>query len=147
MCVTFEKGVSDVSRYRRSHLVCARSSKAQRVIDRPGEFLNIRGYLRRAGAGASKQGGVEHPESFLQSRSVPVLHVDENISSTAMFLGEQHHFSHALDLPDALVAATALIHGLHLLTADTKHSSFYNEPHAEEIFAVVFQCTHVFQLG
>jgi predicted nucleic acid-binding protein len=59
--------------------------------------------------------------NFLQTRSVPVLHVTEGISSSAMFLVEQHHFSHALGLPDALVAATALKHGLHLLTANTKH--------------------------
>jgi hypothetical protein len=32
-------------------------------------------------------------KNFLQSLSVPVLHVTESISSTVMFLEEQHHFS------------------------------------------------------
>lgn len=58
---------------------------------------------------------------FLQSRSVPVLHVTESISSTAMFLVEQHHFSNSLGLADALIAATAMTHGLPLLTANAKH--------------------------
>jgi len=38
-----------------------------------------------------------------------------------MFLVEQHHFSHALGLSDALIAATAVNHGLPLMTANTKH--------------------------
>lgn len=59
--------------------------------------------------------------SFLQSLSVPVLHVTESISSAAMFLVEQHHFSHSLGLADALIAATAVTHGLPLLTANAKH--------------------------
>lgn len=60
-------------------------------------------------------------KSFLQSLSVPVLHVTESISSSAMFLVEQHHFSHSLGLADALIAATAVTHGFPLLTANAKH--------------------------
>jgi hypothetical protein len=60
-------------------------------------------------------------KNFLQVRSVPVLHVTESISSTAMFLVEQHHFSNSLGLADALIAATAMTHGLPLLTANAKH--------------------------
>ena len=59
--------------------------------------------------------------NFLQSQSVPVLHVTERISSTASFLVEQHHFSHSLGFSDAIIAATAMSHGLPLMTANTKH--------------------------
>jgi len=59
--------------------------------------------------------------NFLQSQSVPVLHVTESISSTVMFLVEQHHFSHSLGFSDAIIAATAVSHGLPLMTANTKH--------------------------
>jgi predicted nucleic acid-binding protein len=59
--------------------------------------------------------------NFLQTKSVPVLHVTESISSSAMFLVEQHHFSHSLGFSDALIAATAIGHGLPLLTANAKH--------------------------
>jgi predicted nucleic acid-binding protein len=36
-----------------------------------------------------------------------------------MFLVEQHHFSDSLGHSDALIAATAMNHGLLLLTANT----------------------------
>ena len=38
-----------------------------------------------------------------------------------MFLVEQHHFSHSLGFSDAIIAATAVNHGLPLMTANTKH--------------------------
>ena len=100
------------------------SPKAQRAIDDLENFsISVVTYVELV-QGLRNKAELNILRNFLQSRSVPVLHVDENISSTAMFLVEQHHFSHALGLPDALVAATALIHGLHLLTADTKHYRF-----------------------
>ena len=59
--------------------------------------------------------------NFLQDRCVALLPITESISSNAMFLVEQHHFSHALGLSDALIVATAVNHGLPLMTANTKH--------------------------
>ncbi len=59
--------------------------------------------------------------NFLQNRSVALLPITESISSHAMFLVEQHHFRHYLGLSDALIAATAVNHGLPLMTANTKH--------------------------
>jgi predicted nucleic acid-binding protein len=38
-----------------------------------------------------------------------------------MFLVEQHHFGTSLELADALIAATALGHGLPLLTGNARH--------------------------
>jgi predicted nucleic acid-binding protein len=60
-------------------------------------------------------------KSFLQAKSITILHVTDSISATAMFLVEQHHFSHSLELADALIAATALDHGLPLLTGNVRH--------------------------
>jgi hypothetical protein len=60
-------------------------------------------------------------KNFLQAKAIPILHVTDSISATAMFLVEQHHFSHSLELADALIAATALGHGLPLLTGNVKH--------------------------
>jgi len=59
--------------------------------------------------------------NFLQDRSVALLPITESISSNAMFLVEQHHFSHSLGQSDVLIAATAVNHGLPLMTANTKH--------------------------
>ena len=60
-------------------------------------------------------------KNFLQEKSAAILHVTESISATAMFLVEQHHFGHSLELADALIAATAMGHGLTLLTGNARH--------------------------
>jgi hypothetical protein len=50
-----------------------------------------------------------------------IVHVDEEISSRATFLVEQHYLAGGLRLADALIAATALDLGETLLTANDKH--------------------------
>jgi predicted nucleic acid-binding protein len=56
-----------------------------------------------------------------------ILPIDERISHKAMFYVEQHFHSHALRLADALIGATAVIHGLTLLTGNTKHYDVIND--------------------
>lgn len=50
-----------------------------------------------------------------------VIYLSEEISVKAMFYVEQHFLSHALELADALIGASAISHGLPLLTANQKH--------------------------
>jgi len=50
-----------------------------------------------------------------------ILHVSEEISAKAMFLVEQYYLSHSLLLADALIGATAIHHGLPLVTGNDKH--------------------------
>jgi predicted nucleic acid-binding protein len=50
-----------------------------------------------------------------------IIHIDETISARATFLAEQHTLANSMQLADALIAATALEHGLDLLTANGKH--------------------------
>jgi predicted nucleic acid-binding protein len=50
-----------------------------------------------------------------------ILMIDENISLRAMLYVEQHFHSHALRIADALIAATAVEHGMPLLTGNVKH--------------------------
>jgi predicted nucleic acid-binding protein len=50
-----------------------------------------------------------------------ILHITEEISAKAMFLVEQYHLSHSIHLADALIGATAISHGLTLLTGNDKH--------------------------
>lgn len=52
---------------------------------------------------------------------VSLLSIDETISYKALFYVEQYFHSHALRLADALIGATAVSHGLALLTANAKH--------------------------
>jgi predicted nucleic acid-binding protein len=57
----------------------------------------------------------------LQLWSVRILHIDTNISGRAMFYVEELFLSHAVQLADALIAASAVEHGEPLLTANDKH--------------------------
>jgi predicted nucleic acid-binding protein len=38
-----------------------------------------------------------------------------------MFFVEQHYLSHSIQLADALIGATAISHGLSILTGNDKH--------------------------
>ena len=59
--------------------------------------------------------------STLQDWGAVILPLNETISSKAMFYVEQYFHSHSLRLADALIGATAVVNGLTLLTANTKH--------------------------
>lgn len=50
-----------------------------------------------------------------------IIHISEAISARASFLVEQHALSDSMQLADALIAATALEHGLVLVTGNDKH--------------------------
>ena len=57
----------------------------------------------------------------LDQRRATILPITEAISARAVTLVESHFHSHALQLADALIAATAIEHGLSLATANDKH--------------------------
>ena len=97
------------------------NGKALRAIEALVEFsISVVTYIELV-QGLRNKAELNTIRNFLQSLSVPVLHVTESISSTASFLVEQHHFSHSLGFSDAIIAATAMSHGLPLMTANTKH--------------------------
>ncbi len=50
-----------------------------------------------------------------------ILYISEEISVKAMFFVEQHFLSHSIQLADALIGATAIAHGLPILTGNDKH--------------------------
>jgi predicted nucleic acid-binding protein len=50
-----------------------------------------------------------------------ILYISEDISVKAMFIIEQHYLSHSIQLADALIGATAISHGLPMLTGNDKH--------------------------
>ena len=57
----------------------------------------------------------------LNSWSTKIIYITEEISSKAMFYVEQHYLSHSMQLADALIGATAVSHGIPLLTGNAKH--------------------------
>jgi tRNA(fMet)-specific endonuclease VapC len=52
------------------------------------------------------------------------LPIDPSISSQFIQLMERYSLSHKLAIPDALIAATALVHGLELYTLNIKDFRF-----------------------
>ncbi|HBA71136.1 MAG: twitching motility protein PilT [Geobacteraceae bacterium GWC2_55_20] len=50
-----------------------------------------------------------------------LVYISEEISAKAMFFVEQHFLSHSMQLADALIGASAITHGLPILTGNDKH--------------------------
>jgi len=61
---------------------------------------------------------------FLEQLGFDVLPVSELISHRALFLMEEWRLSHQMLMADALIAATAIEHGLSLLSGNEKHYRF-----------------------
>ena len=59
--------------------------------------------------------------------SIPVLHIDPYISKMAVDIVEKFCLSHRTDLEDALIAATAISHGIELYTINVKDFAFLPE--------------------
>ena len=60
----------------------------------------------------------------LHLSSIRIFHIDEEISVTASELIERYAKSHGLQIPDALIAATSLNHGIKLYTGNKKDFMF-----------------------
>jgi hypothetical protein len=61
---------------------------------------------------------------FLDQLGFNVLPVSDVISQRALFLMEEWRLSHQMLMADALIAATAIEHGLALLSGNGKHYRF-----------------------
>jgi hypothetical protein len=60
----------------------------------------------------------------LHLSSIRIFHIDQEISATASELIERYAKSHGLQIPDALIAATSLNHGIKLYTGNKKDFRF-----------------------
>ena len=56
--------------------------------------------------------------------SIYCFHIDISISNKFLFLMEKYSLSHKLCIPDALIAATSIIHSLDLYTINSKDFYF-----------------------
>lgn len=64
---------------------------------------------------------------FLKLWNAQIIYLNEEISIKAMFYVEQHYLSHSLQIADALIAATAMSHGLPIMTGNDKHYKVIKE--------------------
>ena len=59
----------------------------------------------------------------LKGWNTRMLYISEEISAKAMFYVEQHFLSHAMHISDALIGATAIAHGIPVITGNDRHYS------------------------
>lgn len=57
----------------------------------------------------------------LKAWDTKIVYISEGISAKALFYVEQYYLSNSMQLADALIGATAVEHGLQLMTANIKH--------------------------
>jgi len=98
-----------------------RNDKAVRKIDST-EVLQISAvtYMELLKEVRDKQ-ELRNLKQTLQMLSFEIIPISENISHRAMIYIEEYGLSSGMDLPDALIAATAVENDFTLCTANDKH--------------------------
>jgi len=97
------------------------NENAFRVVEGCGNFhLSVITYMELV-QGMRNTRELSKLRQALQGWNANIVYLSEEISAKAMFFVEQHFLSHSLQLADALIGATAIVGGLPLLTANSKH--------------------------
>ncbi len=97
------------------------NATAYRVIEETQNFsISVVTYMELVQGMRNKQ-ELNSLRKALRRWNTHLLHISDEISAKAMFFVEQHFLSHSLELADALIGATAIAHGIHLLTGNDKH--------------------------
>ena len=95
--------------------------KAVAALETAGEwYISAVSYMELI-QGCRNKAELKAVQKALKSVDDGVLPVTQAISDLACTLVEKYSLSHSVHLADALIAATALHHGLPLLTANIKH--------------------------
>jgi predicted nucleic acid-binding protein len=77
--------------------------------------------------GMRNKNELNHLRRALHAWNSKILYISEEISVKAMFFVEQHYLSHSIQLADALIGATAILHGLPILTGNDKHYKIFKD--------------------
>ena len=103
------------------------NQKAYNLIEKLDSFyISVVTYIELVQGMRNKQEMNEF-KNALKNWNCKIVHVDEEISSKAMFYVERHFLSHSLQLADALIATTALANGLSIVTGNDKHFKIIKE--------------------
>ena len=101
---------------------------AAEEVERAGEERNasIISYMEFLQGSADKK-MLATNKSFFQAMSIKLVVVTQEISLRASYYVEQFSLSHAMHANDALIAASAVEHGLTLVTGNGKHYNHLKE--------------------
>ncbi len=97
------------------------NEKAYHAVENTGVFfISVITYMELV-QGLRNKKELTHLRKALLGWKTQILYISEEISARAMFSVEQHFLSHSVQLADALIGATAITHGLPILTGNDKH--------------------------
>lgn len=97
------------------------NEKAYQAVERAGNFsLSAVTYMELV-QGMRNKHELNNLRHGLHGWNARIIHISEEISAKATFYVEQHFLSHSMQLADALIGATAIVHGMPLLTGNDKH--------------------------
>jgi hypothetical protein len=103
------------------------NEKAYSVIERSKHFsISVVTYIELV-QGMRNKRELRDLRKALQAWDSKIIYISEEISVKAMFFVEQHFQSHSMLLADALIGATAIVHGLPILTGNEKHYKILKE--------------------
>ena len=96
-------------------------AQATRLLDQLGSLtLSAVSYLEVL-QGMRNKAELAAVKKMLERRAATLLPISEAITQRAIALMESLTLSHGLQMGDALIAASALVHQLPLLTGNVKH--------------------------
>lgn len=97
------------------------NQNAYKTIENSGHFfISVVTYMELV-QGMRDKNELNNLRKALHTWGSTILYISEEISVKAMFYVEQHFLSHSIQLADALIGATAISHGLPILTGNNKH--------------------------
>ena len=97
------------------------NKNAYKTIRNSGNFfISVVTYMELV-QGMRNKNELNNLRRALHAWNSKILYISEEISVKAMFFVEQHYLSHSIQLADALIGATAVAHGLPILTGNDKH--------------------------
>ena len=103
------------------------NEKAFRLIENNKNFqISVVTYIEIVQGMRNKE-ELKSFRKFLKSCNSQFIYINEEISTKAMFYVEQYYLSHSIQLADALIAATAVSHGLPITTGNYKHYKVIKE--------------------
>ena len=102
-------------------------SEAVKLLDsNTGFSISVITYMELVHGMRNKQ-ELQALKTALRLWKVQIIQIDEVISTKAMFYVEQYFLSHSMELADALIGSTAILHQLPLHTGNRKHFSVFKE--------------------
>ncbi|MBM4309879.1 MAG: type II toxin-antitoxin system VapC family toxin [Deltaproteobacteria bacterium] len=108
------------------------NNSACRILEKTENFcISVVTYMELV-QGMRNKGELNCLRRALSAWNSKILYITEDISSKAMFFVEQHFLSHSIQLADALISATAISHGLPIVTGNDRHYRILKDLHIKK---------------